>query len=162
MKPSNPPYRAEHVGTKSGELENKDDIKLRIDDAAKFIPLDRLCLSPQCGFASRDKGNPITVDDQITKLSLVVDIATHIICQSHGHITLERLQDIWEDMGLHHMLLETWYPETEDQEGDEYAASLDAFEGDINDRIWTKLNRREEQIGQRPDGVDNATQESPE
>ena len=64
------------VSTKSGALEDKDDIKRRIDEAAKLIPLDRLCLSPQCGFASRDKGNPITVDDQIAKLSLVVDVAT--------------------------------------------------------------------------------------
>jgi len=66
------------VGTKSGELENKDALKRRIDAAAKFIPLDRLCLSPQCGFASRDKGNPITIDDQIAKLSLVVDVATDV------------------------------------------------------------------------------------
>jgi 5-methyltetrahydropteroyltriglutamate--homocysteine methyltransferase len=66
------------ISTKSGEMENGDDIKRRIDEAAKFVPLDRLCLSPQCGFASRDKGNPITVDDQIAKLSLVVDTATDV------------------------------------------------------------------------------------
>jgi len=66
------------IGTKSGALEDKDYIKRRIDEAAKFIPLDRLCLSPQCGFASRDKGNPITIDDQIAKLSLVVDVATDV------------------------------------------------------------------------------------
>lgn len=66
------------VSTKSGELEDKDALKRRIDEAAKFIPLDRLCLSPQCGFASRDKGNPITIDDQVAKLSLVVDVATDI------------------------------------------------------------------------------------
>jgi 5-methyltetrahydropteroyltriglutamate--homocysteine methyltransferase len=66
------------VSTKSGEMEKADDIKRRIDEAAKFIPLDRLCLSPQCGFASRDKGNPISINDQIAKLSLVVDIATDV------------------------------------------------------------------------------------
>ena len=66
------------VSTKSEELETKDDLKRRIDEAAAFIPLDRLCLSPQCGFASRDKGNPITIDDQIAKLSLVVDVATDV------------------------------------------------------------------------------------
>jgi 5-methyltetrahydropteroyltriglutamate--homocysteine methyltransferase len=43
-----------------------------------LVPLDRLCLSPQCGFASRDKGNPITVADQIAKLALVVETATDI------------------------------------------------------------------------------------
>lgn len=66
------------VSTKSGELEKADHIKRRIDEAAKFVPLDRLCLSPQCGFASRDKGNPITIDDQIAKQSLVVDVATEM------------------------------------------------------------------------------------
>lgn len=66
------------VSTKSGALEDRDDLKRRIDEAAKYIPLDRLCLSPQCGFASRDKGNPVTVDDETAKLSLVVEIATEI------------------------------------------------------------------------------------
>jgi 5-methyltetrahydropteroyltriglutamate--homocysteine methyltransferase len=64
------------VSTKTGELEAKDTLKRRIDEAARFVDMDRLCLSPQCGFASRDKGNPITVDDQIAKLSLVVEVAT--------------------------------------------------------------------------------------
>ncbi len=66
------------VSTKGPELESKDTLKRRIDEAAKLVPLDRLCLSPQCGFASRDKGNPITVDDEIAKLSLVVDVATDV------------------------------------------------------------------------------------
>ena len=66
------------VGTKEGTLESRDVLKRRIDEAAKLLPLDRLCLSPQCGFASRDKGNPITADDQIAKLSLVVEVATDV------------------------------------------------------------------------------------
>ncbi len=66
------------VGTKGGELEDPDALKRRIDEAAKYVPLERLCLSPQCGFASRDLGNPITLDDQIAKLSLVVEVATDI------------------------------------------------------------------------------------
>jgi 5-methyltetrahydropteroyltriglutamate--homocysteine methyltransferase len=66
------------VGTKEAALESKDDLKRRVDEAARLVPLDRLCLSPQCGFASRDKGNPITVADQIAKLALVVETATDI------------------------------------------------------------------------------------
>lgn len=66
------------VSTKTPALEDADAVKRRIDAAAKYIPLERLCLSPQCGFASRDKGNPITVEDQIVKLSLVVRVATDI------------------------------------------------------------------------------------
>jgi 5-methyltetrahydropteroyltriglutamate--homocysteine methyltransferase len=66
------------VSTKDGELESKDDLKRRVDEAARLIPLDRLCLSPQCGFASRDKGNPISVDDQRAKLALVVETASEI------------------------------------------------------------------------------------
>ena len=66
------------VGTKGPELEDRDELKRRIDEAAKLVPLDRLCLSPQCGFASRDLGNPVTVGDQIAKLALVVDVATDV------------------------------------------------------------------------------------
>lgn len=66
------------VSTKGGALEGEDDLKRRIDEAARFVPLDRLCLSPQCGFASRDKGNPLTLDEQRAKLTLVVDTATDI------------------------------------------------------------------------------------
>ncbi len=66
------------VSTKQGTMETPDELKRRIDEAEKYVPLDRLCLSPQCGFASRDKGNPITVGDEIAKLSLVVEVATDI------------------------------------------------------------------------------------
>jgi len=66
------------VTTKSGALESKDAIKRRVDDAARYIPLDQLCLSPQCGFASTVEGNVITLEQQIAKLKLVVDMAAEI------------------------------------------------------------------------------------
>jgi 5-methyltetrahydropteroyltriglutamate--homocysteine methyltransferase len=66
------------VTSKSGELENPDDLKRRIDQAAKFVPLDQLGISPQCGFSSTVLGNKLTVDDQIAKLRLVVDVAREV------------------------------------------------------------------------------------
>ncbi|MEE8333283.1 MAG: 5-methyltetrahydropteroyltriglutamate--homocysteine S-methyltransferase [Alphaproteobacteria bacterium] len=66
------------VGTKEARLESPDALKRRIDEAAKYIPLERLCLSPQCGFASRDKGNPITLEDEIAKLARVVEVAADV------------------------------------------------------------------------------------
>ncbi len=66
------------VSTKTSELENRDDLKRRIDDATRFIDLDRLAVSPQCGFASVDTGNPIVPELQERKLRLVVDLATEI------------------------------------------------------------------------------------
>jgi 5-methyltetrahydropteroyltriglutamate--homocysteine methyltransferase len=63
------------ITTKAPELEDKDFIKRRIDQAAKYVPLERLALSPQCGFASTHHGNLVTEDDQRRKLDLVVDIA---------------------------------------------------------------------------------------
>jgi 5-methyltetrahydropteroyltriglutamate--homocysteine methyltransferase len=63
------------VSTKTPKLEPKDDLKRRIDEASKFLPLDQLCLSPQCGFASNFMGNPVTLDDEKRKLSLVVETA---------------------------------------------------------------------------------------
>ena len=59
-------------------LEPKDQIKRRIDEASKFLALDQLCLSPQCGFASNFMGNPVTVDDEKKKLSLVVEVAREV------------------------------------------------------------------------------------
>ena len=56
------------VTTKTGKLESKDDLKRRIDEAAKFAPLDQLCLSGQCGFASTEEGNVLTEDEQWAKL----------------------------------------------------------------------------------------------
>ena len=66
------------VSTKSGAMEMKDDIKRRIDLAARTIDLDRLAISPQCGFASIDTGNPLTEAEQEAKLRLIVETATEV------------------------------------------------------------------------------------
>jgi 5-methyltetrahydropteroyltriglutamate--homocysteine methyltransferase len=66
------------ITSKSGALEKKDDIKRRIDEAAKYVPLDQLCLSPQCGFASTEEGNVLSEDEQWAKLRLVVEIAEEV------------------------------------------------------------------------------------
>ena len=66
------------VTTKRGDLESKDDLKRRIDEASKYVPLEQLCLSPQCGFSSTVEGNKITVDDQRNKLRLVVETAREV------------------------------------------------------------------------------------
>jgi 5-methyltetrahydropteroyltriglutamate--homocysteine methyltransferase len=63
------------ISTKMPMLERRDDILRRIDEASGFVPLERLAISPQCGFASVERGNPITPDDQRRKLELVVDVA---------------------------------------------------------------------------------------
>jgi 5-methyltetrahydropteroyltriglutamate--homocysteine methyltransferase len=66
------------ITTKTGELEKKDVIKRRIDEAAKYISLDQLCLSPQCGFASTEEGNTLTEEQQWAKLRLIVEIADEV------------------------------------------------------------------------------------
>jgi len=66
------------VTTKFGQLENKDTLKRRIDEAAKFAPMEQLALSPQCGFSSTVHGNNIAVDDQRNKLRLVIDTAREV------------------------------------------------------------------------------------
>ena len=66
------------VTTKTGALESKDEIKRRIDQAAKFVPLDQLCLSPQCGFASSEEGNILAEEEQWAKLRMVVEIAREV------------------------------------------------------------------------------------
>jgi len=66
------------VTTKSGRLEDKDDLKRRIDEASRFVPLDQLCLSPQCGFSSTVEGNTLTVDEQVAKLELIVRVAEDV------------------------------------------------------------------------------------
>jgi len=66
------------VTSKRAELESKDDLKRRIDEAAKFVPLDQLCLSPQCGFSSTVEGNVLTYDDEVAKLRLIVDVANEV------------------------------------------------------------------------------------
>ncbi|HWG03925.1 MAG TPA: 5-methyltetrahydropteroyltriglutamate--homocysteine S-methyltransferase, partial [Beijerinckiaceae bacterium] len=66
------------VTSKTGTLEKKDDIKRRIDEASKFIALDQLCLSPQCGFASTEEGNVLAEDEQWAKLRMIVEIADEV------------------------------------------------------------------------------------
>ena len=66
------------ITTKTPELEKKEDIISRIREAAKYIPLDRLCLSPQCGFASCEIGNKLTEEEQWAKLKLVKEIAEEV------------------------------------------------------------------------------------
>ena len=64
--------------SKKPELESKDELKRRIEEAARYIDIDQLCLSPQCGFSSTVEGNVLTVDDEIAKLRLVVETAQEI------------------------------------------------------------------------------------
>ena len=66
------------VTTKTGKLESKDELKRRIDEAAKFAPLDQLCLSGQCGFASTEEGNTLTEDEQWAKLRRIVEVAEEV------------------------------------------------------------------------------------
>jgi 5-methyltetrahydropteroyltriglutamate--homocysteine methyltransferase len=66
------------VTTKRGELESKDTLKRRIDEAAKFIDLDQLCLSPQCGFSSTVEGNVLSIDEEFAKLRLIVEVAEEV------------------------------------------------------------------------------------
>jgi len=66
------------VTSKRAALESKDDLKRRIDEAAKYVPLDQLCLSPQCGFSSTVDGNALTRDEQIAKLRLIVETAREV------------------------------------------------------------------------------------
>jgi len=66
------------VTSKTGTLEAKDAIKRRIEEAAKFVDLDQLCLSPQCGFASTEEGNVLAEDEQWAKLRMIVEIAEEV------------------------------------------------------------------------------------
>lgn len=63
------------VTSKRGALEDKDDLKRRIDEASRFLPLEQLALSPQCGFASGERGNKLSVDEEKAKLELIVEVA---------------------------------------------------------------------------------------
>jgi 5-methyltetrahydropteroyltriglutamate--homocysteine methyltransferase len=69
------------VTSKSGALETKDAIKRRIEEATKYVALDQLCLSPQCGFASTEEGNTLCEEEQWAKLRLVVEIADEVWCR---------------------------------------------------------------------------------
>src|SRR5689334_8981384 len=76
-----PPGRTVVLGlvtTKTGALEDADALKRRIDEAAKYVPLDQLALSPQCGFSSTVEGNELTYDDQVAKLRLIVQVAQDV------------------------------------------------------------------------------------
>lgn len=66
------------ITSKTGELEDPEKIKARIQEAAQYVPLDQLCLSPQCGFASTEEGNLIDHQDQFNKLKLVKEIADDV------------------------------------------------------------------------------------
>jgi len=66
------------VTSKSGRLESKDELKRRIDAASKFIDLDQLCLSPQCGFASTEEGNILAEEEQWAKLKMIVEVAEEV------------------------------------------------------------------------------------
>jgi 5-methyltetrahydropteroyltriglutamate--homocysteine methyltransferase len=64
--------------SKSPELESKDYLKKKIEEAAKYVPLEDLCLSPQCGFSSTHHGNALTEDEQWRKLERVVEVAREV------------------------------------------------------------------------------------
>jgi 5-methyltetrahydropteroyltriglutamate--homocysteine methyltransferase len=66
------------VTSKSGTLESKDELKRRIDEAAKYLPLEQLALSPQCGFASTEEGNLLTEEEQWAKLRLCTEVAREV------------------------------------------------------------------------------------
>jgi 5-methyltetrahydropteroyltriglutamate--homocysteine methyltransferase len=66
------------VTTKRGELEDKDELKRRIDEASRYVPLEQLCLSPQCGFSSTVEGNDLSFDQQVAKLRLIVETAREV------------------------------------------------------------------------------------
>jgi 5-methyltetrahydropteroyltriglutamate--homocysteine methyltransferase len=66
------------VTTKSPKMETKDELKRRIEEAARYVPIEQLSLSPQCGFSSGIGGQAMTVDDEIRKLELVVETAREV------------------------------------------------------------------------------------
>ena len=66
------------VTSKSGALENKDEVRRRIEEATKYVALDQLCLSPQCGFASTEEGNVLSEDEQWAKLRMIVELADEV------------------------------------------------------------------------------------
>jgi 5-methyltetrahydropteroyltriglutamate--homocysteine methyltransferase len=66
------------VTTKHGTLESKDTLKRRIEEASKFVDLDQLCLSPQCGFSSTVEGNVLTYEQEVAKLRLIVETAEEV------------------------------------------------------------------------------------
>ncbi len=78
MLPKNKKVVLGLVTTKVGQIESKDALKRSIDLASKYVPLESLCLSPQCGFASTHHGNLLSENDQWRKLALVVEVADEV------------------------------------------------------------------------------------
>jgi len=66
------------VTSKTGALESKDELKRRIEAASKYLPIEQLALSPQCGFASTEEGNLLTEDEQWAKLKMIVELAEEV------------------------------------------------------------------------------------
>ena len=66
------------ITSKFPDLENKEAVKARIAEASRYVPLDRLCLSPQCGFSSTEEGNLLTEEEQWAKVRLVREIADEV------------------------------------------------------------------------------------
>ena len=66
------------ITSKRPDMESKDLIRRRLEEASKFVPLDQICLSPQCGFSSTVDGNSLTWDEQVAKLRLVVEVAQEV------------------------------------------------------------------------------------
>jgi hypothetical protein len=66
------------VTTKTGQLESRDELKRRIEEASQYVDIDQLCLSPQCGFSSTFEGNALTYDQQVAKLRLIVETAREV------------------------------------------------------------------------------------
>jgi 5-methyltetrahydropteroyltriglutamate--homocysteine methyltransferase len=66
------------VTTKTGQLESRDELKRRIEEAAKYVDIDQLALSPQCGFASTEEGNLLAEEEQWAKLAMIVELAEEV------------------------------------------------------------------------------------
>lgn len=66
------------VSSKTGKLESREELKKRIAEAAEFVPLNQLCLSPQCGFSSTEEGNILTEEEQWNKIRLVAETASEV------------------------------------------------------------------------------------
>ena len=66
------------ITTKNGELENPEGVKARVEEAAKYVDISQICLSPQCGFASTEEGNSLTPEQQWEKVRLVTRIAEQV------------------------------------------------------------------------------------
>jgi 5-methyltetrahydropteroyltriglutamate--homocysteine methyltransferase len=66
------------VTTKTGQLESRDELKRRIEEAAKYVDIDQLALSPQCGFASTEEGNLLAEEEQWAKLRTIVELAEEV------------------------------------------------------------------------------------